>query len=96
MPHIAIKAAIARIDGVWDDPSLKAFGVLTTNTLQDVRRILEALSPYEDNEVVGIDKDGCIVQWDGENSRPYNCGETPQEFGLENLTDIEKERIKTP
>jgi len=49
---------------------------------------------YSDGEVIGLDNDGCILQWDAEIGETYNCGETPEEFGTNNLTGIEAYRIK--
>jgi hypothetical protein len=49
---------------------------------------------YKDSEVVGLDKDGCVVQWSAENHAPYNCGETPEEFGVANLTEVELLRLR--
>lgn len=46
-----------------------------------------------DGEVLGLDTDGSIVQWDGDHQQAYNCGETPQEFGIRNLTAVERERV---
>lgn len=48
---------------------------------------------YEDGEVIGLDTDGCLIQWCEENGQPYNCGETPEEFGLFNLSDAELARV---
>jgi len=43
-------------------------------------------------EVIGIDNDGCLIIKDlfGE---VYNCGETLEQFGTDNLTDDEKEML---
>jgi hypothetical protein len=35
----ALRAIVARIDGVWDQPDLVAFGTLHPNTMADVRTI---------------------------------------------------------
>ena len=40
----AIKTALARINGVFDDPGLIAFGPLSTDTLADVRAILMSVT----------------------------------------------------
>lgn len=37
----AVRAAIARINGKWDDPDLEAFGPLSCDTLADVKAILQ-------------------------------------------------------
>ncbi len=44
--------------------------------------------PY-DGQILGIDSDGCLIQWDADAKESYNCGETPEEFGLDNITDDE-------
>ena len=49
---------------------------------------------YRDGEVLRLDKDGCIVQWNAEHQCEYNSGETPEEFGLGNLTPEELQRIE--
>ena len=49
---------------------------------------------YQDFEVIGLDLDGTVVQWDAETNRPYNCGETIEEFGVDNLTEDELNRVK--
>ncbi len=46
----------------------------------------------EDGEVVGIDTDGCVVQW-GSDCGLYNSGETLAEFGESNLRPHEAARI---
>lgn len=51
------------------------------------------LSGCEDGEVLGLAPDGCVVCWDKPNQIPYDCGETLEEFGIENLHDHERERI---
>ena len=48
---------------------------------------------YEDGEIIGLDHDGCILQWDGDEGETYNCGETPEQFGLEYMTTAERKRI---
>ena len=35
----ALKAIVARIDGVYDDPFLVAFGPLSVNRIQDIKEI---------------------------------------------------------
>jgi hypothetical protein len=47
-----------------------------------------------DGEVLGIDEDGCLVQYDADNGTAYNCGETLDEFGIDNLTQSERDRIR--
>lgn len=48
---------------------------------------------HSDGDVLGLDTDGCIVQWDGDAGRRYNCGETPSQFGLANLDESEIARV---
>jgi len=44
--------------------------------------------------IIGIDTDGCLICEDPEADPPiYNCGETPEEFGLEFITPEELELI---
>lgn len=47
----------------------------------------------KDGEILGLDADGRLIQWDAETQTRYNCGETPEEFGLENLRSAKLERI---
>jgi len=51
------------------------------------------MSSYYDGEVLGLDRDGRIIQWDKPGHCRYNCGETPEQFGIENLTAREKKRL---
>jgi hypothetical protein len=48
---------------------------------------------FRDGEVVSKDTDGCLILWDGDNHKTYNCGETLKEFGEKNLTAIELKRV---
>lgn len=48
---------------------------------------------HQDGEVLGVDNDGSLILFNGDNGEPYNCGETPEEFGLSNMTEIERKRI---
>lgn len=48
----------------------------------------------EDGEVIGLDGDGCVICWDAENGMPYNCGDTPEEFG--EMTEVERRRLEVP
>jgi len=53
----------------------------------------DAQSSLEDGEVLGQDNDGALILWDASNGTPYNCGETPKEYGIENLTKTEILRL---
>jgi hypothetical protein len=58
-----------------------------------VKRMLEELA---DGEVTGVDADGGLILWDREGEVEYNCGETLEEYGVENLTDRERQRLTLP
>jgi hypothetical protein len=47
---------------------------------------------YKDGEVIGIDN-GKVIQWDGDKQEVYTSGETIDEFGINNLTDLELVRL---
>lgn len=47
-----------------------------------------------DGEILGLDRDGSLLQWNGDESCIYNCGETPEEYGLEAISADEMARIK--
>lgn len=49
---------------------------------------------YTDGEVIGVDTDGCLIQWDGIKEESYNSGETLEQFGEGNLTGEELKRVK--
>jgi hypothetical protein len=51
---------------------------------------------HYDGEILGLDSDGCIIQWDGDSGAPYNCGETPEQFGIANITEAEAARLGIP
>lgn len=48
---------------------------------------------YRDGEVIGLDNDGSLILFNGDNGQPYNCGEPPEEFGLRNMTEEERKRV---
>jgi len=49
--------------------------------------------PYHDGEVLGLDADGCVIQWDADRGAAYNSGETLEEFGADNLRAHERGRL---
>lgn len=53
----------------------------------------DAKSSHVDGEVIGIDGDGCLIQWDGQAGVAYNSGHDAQGFGMDNLSQLEKERL---
>ena len=48
------------------------------------------MTAYQDGDVIGIDNDGCVILWDAVKKERYNCGETINQYGLENLTEKER------
>jgi hypothetical protein len=48
---------------------------------------------YLDGEVLGIDNDSNVILWDADKEKRYNCGETINQYGINNLTDKEKHRL---
>ncbi len=63
---------------------------------QGVANYLHLRSQLKDGEIIGLDEDGTIVQWDATNGQEYNSGETPAQFGIHQLTDIERKRVGLP
>jgi hypothetical protein len=55
--------------------------------------ILDHGGTLADGEVLGLDNDGCVIQWNAEEEATYNSGETPEQFGRDNFTEAELERI---
>lgn len=53
----------------------------------------QQVPPYQGDEVIGLDKDGCVVQWNSDNDMPANSGESLEEFGLHNLREYEFARV---
>ncbi len=43
--------------------------------------------------VIGTDTDGCLVCRDHDTNEEYNCGETLEEFGPQNLTEEERKTL---
>jgi len=56
----------------------------------------QQLPPYQDDEVIGLDKNGCVMQWNCGNGMPINSGESLEEFGLHNLREHEISRVGVP
>lgn len=42
-----------------------------------------------DGDIIGLNPNGTIIQWDGDKGEAYSSGETPEEFGLDNMTSDE-------
>lgn len=49
---------------------------------------------YTDGEVVGVEADGHLVQWSADAGAAYNSGETLEQFGVQNLSDLELQRAR--
>ena len=61
---------------------------------EDERQAQGNVDTYTDGEVVGVDADGSLVQWNAETGEAYNSGETPESFGAHNLSDMERARLQ--
>lgn len=48
---------------------------------------------YQDREVVGLDKQGCVVQWSASQAKPYSSGVKLADWGVHNLREREIERV---
>lgn len=51
------------------------------------------MTQRNDGEIIGVDTDGCVIQWDARDGEPYNSGETVFEFGLNNMSADEIVRV---
>ncbi len=49
--------------------------------------------PLQDGEVLGLEDDGSVIQWDADESVAYNSGESLEEFGIANLAENERIRV---
>jgi predicted amidohydrolase YtcJ len=47
---------------------------------------------YQDGELIELFQDGTFSQWNAETQDAYTCGETLEDFGIENLTQEEVNR----
>lgn len=47
---------------------------------------------YQDYEVIGLDADGQVVQWDAGKGESYSSGMTTDQFGVDCLSAAEKAR----
>lgn len=50
----------------------------------------------EDEEVVGLDLDGCVLQWNAETRMSENTGERLEQYGIRNLREHEAPRVGVP
>ena len=49
---------------------------------------------YRDGEVIGTDNDGCLILWNSTTQQGENCGETLEQFGIDNLFPKELKRLE--
>lgn len=57
---------------------------------------LVAIDTLEDEEVVGLDRDGCVLEWNAKTQRPENTGEKLEQYGIHNLREHEAPRVGVP
>lgn len=48
---------------------------------------------YADEEVIGLEKDGTVIQWNAATGKPENTGERLDEYGYNNLRKHEINRL---
>lgn len=58
-----------------------------------MKTLRETLADLHDGEVLRVDNDGCLVLWDRDGEVEYNCGETLDDYGDHNLTEVECKRL---
>ena len=64
-------------------------------TPDDLRKLRDGDSTkeYSDGEIIGIDNDGCLILWNSTSQQGENCGETPEQYGIDNISRTELKRI---
>lgn len=53
------------------------------------------MADFKDFEVIGVESDGKLIQWDAGTKTPYVSGDTLEEFGVHNLTEQEIDRLRS-
>ncbi|WP_321820885.1 MULTISPECIES: hypothetical protein [unclassified Burkholderia] len=53
----------------------------------------QQLEPYRDGEVLGLDRDGHVIEWNAGADMPVETGQSLVEFGLQNLREHELARV---
>lgn len=48
---------------------------------------------FMDGEVIGLEQDGSLIQWSDKERQPVTNGQTLEEFGIANLSPIERARV---
>ena len=66
-------------------------GAIGPNSLYHSRR--GKIDSYEDGEVIGEDANGMLIRWNAETKQASSCSETREQFGEDQLTDAERERL---
>jgi hypothetical protein len=61
--------------------------------LDGLDQLTKAPAKLEDGEVLALDTDGCVIQWNGDDKETYNCGENLAEWGIHNLRPKEAARL---
>jgi hypothetical protein len=46
-----------------------------------------------DGEVLGLDTDGCVIQFNAGDGEAFNCGESLEDWGRHNLQPHEMSRV---
>lgn len=79
-------AALARrgFEMMVDNQGVAPFGMSVRDVLPE---------GCQDGEILGLDRDGSIIQWNADDLETYNCGDTPEEFGVDNIRPHEAERL---
>ena len=54
------------------------------------------IDTLEDEEVVGLDRDGCVLQWNTQTRISENTGEKHEQYGIHNLREHEAPRVGVP
>ncbi len=54
------------------------------------------IDTLEDEEVVGLDLDGCVLQWNAQTRISENTGEKLEQYGIHNLREHEAPRVGVP
>lgn len=60
--------------------------------LDTMQQLVDA-EEFEDGEVIGRETDGTLICWNSVSKERYNCGQTLEQFGLDDLTDKERQRL---
>lgn len=84
---------VRAVDSVREFFGVKELSDVTEDMLASARQATLKPQHYQDDEVIGFDKDGCVMQWDADKGLAFNSGESLDEFGLHNLRERELSRV---